>query len=142
MHTIGTLHINIQELNSRMSNFESPMTIAKYPNTSHMSKLARDIAVLQDHLHTQKTKATTTWASKLIFSLSNNTTCTRDIEREKQSLHLKLTNMEESEHENTPQLTQGFLQHMFGGTLCILETWRVGKFNIARPHLLIFKCIN
>lgn len=36
--------------------------------------------------------------------------------REQHNLHFKFTNMEEIEHENTFQLTQGFLQHTFGGT--------------------------
>lgn len=31
--------------------FESSMAIANYFNISHMSKLTRDIVVLQDHLH-------------------------------------------------------------------------------------------
>ena len=49
--------------------------------------------------------------------------------------------MEESEHEDTLQLTQGFLQHSFGGILHISKAWRVGKSNLARPHPIIFKCI-
>jgi hypothetical protein len=32
-----------------ISNFETSMTILKYLDTSHISKLGRDIAVLQDH---------------------------------------------------------------------------------------------
>ena len=49
--------------------------------------------------------------------------------------------MEESEHENTLQLTRGFLQHMFGGASQTSEAWRVRKYNLARPRPIIFKCI-
>lgn len=64
MHMIGILHIHLNELDSRISNFESSMTIARYPDTSHMSKLERDIIVLQDNLETHQKEATT-WTSKL-----------------------------------------------------------------------------
>lgn len=76
-----------------------------------MSKLERDIAVLQDHLEIHKKEAIT-WASKLqddgqAYSFHDPTTqhVWEILEREKCSLHFELTNMEESEHKNTLQLT-------------------------------------
>ena len=50
--------------------------------------------------------------------------------------------MEESKQRNTLQLTQGFLQHIFGGISHTSEAWRVEKFNLARPRPIIFKCLN
>jgi hypothetical protein len=41
------------------------MTIAKYPDISHTSKLERDIAILQDFLWKTHEKEATTWASTL-----------------------------------------------------------------------------
>ena len=84
MHMINTLHIHLNELDSHIFNFESSMTIAKYHDTSHMSKLERDIAVLQDHLEIHKKEAIT-WASKLqddgqAYSFHDPTTqCIREI---------------------------------------------------------------
>ena len=63
MHTIGTLHTHLKEVDSRISNFETSMTTLKYFDNSHMSKLERDIAILQDHLKTHEKEST--WAYKL-----------------------------------------------------------------------------
>ena len=50
------------------------------------------------------------------------------LESEKRGLHLQLTNMKDN-----VQITRGFLQHAFGGTLRISKAWRVRKLNLARP---------
>ena len=50
IQTIGTLHTHLKELDSHISSFETSMLISKYPDTSHMSKLERNIAVLQHYL--------------------------------------------------------------------------------------------
>lgn len=122
MHIINTFHIQIQELNSRISLFETSMTPSKYPDTFHTSKLESGIAIIQDHLKTDE-KDAITWTSKIkeddqASSLHDRTTqhVQEILGRERHSLHLKLTNMKEREHENTLQYIQGVLQHTFGGT--------------------------
>ena len=64
MRTINTFHTQMNELDSCISLFKTSMTTSKYPDTSHMSKLESEIAVIQDHLKTHE-KDGITWTSKL-----------------------------------------------------------------------------
>lgn len=65
------------------------------------------------------------------------------LETWKCSLHLELTNMAKSEHENTLQHTKGFFSttHIWGAP-CIGKAWRFGNFNQNRPCVVILKCFN
>lgn len=59
MHTISRFHTHMNELDSHVSNFKTTMMTSKYLDTSHMSKVERDMVVLQDHLKTHDKDATT-----------------------------------------------------------------------------------
>lgn len=54
MHTICTFHTHVKEFDSRISNVETSMTTSKHYDISHMSKIERNIAGLQDHFKTHE----------------------------------------------------------------------------------------
>ena len=58
MHTISIFHAHLNKLDSHVSNFKTTMTTSKYLDTSHMSKVERDMAVLQGHSKTNEKDAT------------------------------------------------------------------------------------
>lgn len=133
MHTLDTLQTHMKELDNHIFSFKTSMITSKYHDSSHMSELERDMAIQQDQLKTPK-KDATLWATKLkkdrqtyYFHDQKTQHIHKLLERKKLRLHLKLPNMEESEQRNTLQLTQGFLQHIFGGISHTSEAWRVGK---------------
>ena len=46
LHTINAFHTHLEELDFRISKFETSMMTSNYHDISHMSKLEKDIAIL------------------------------------------------------------------------------------------------
>ena len=59
MHIINTTCAHLKGIQLNISNFEISMTISKYLDTSYISNLEGDIAVLQDYSKTHEKEATT-----------------------------------------------------------------------------------